>query len=694
MKKTLLLALFLASRHYSLCAQIAETIPTETEPVQESFYDIVVADPYRYLENLNSERVQQWVKEQNKAANKYLNKLKNKNNALINLSQYSHTEFELPQREGKYYFQYMHIDEHSGAGLFFQKDLDGSPMLLIDPRHISTKDKIALSGYGLSKNSKYLAYQFHRDGSDWAEIQVINMNGRRQKDHLKHVKFSDITWQGDGFYYSVYRVPDSLTALVNEEVYYHTLGNNQEDDRMVFRRPQRPTTEIDIRVTSDERFLIIREEDEQQGRLNYFIRDAMDPDSSLRPFVRQPKHHLDILDSHDGSIFALTTLDSNNMTLVKIDPRTPLNWVQFLPEVDDALLMDAMILEKHIAVVYQVGTHQKLVFFSYDGKIAHIEPIPEFCALGELGGNKYDRELIYYFTTYFVPPIVYKLNLETFQSTLLQKTGITFDPKIFEIREVEYPSKDGTLVPMTILNKKGIKLDAKNPTLLTAYGGFGIVSKPSFDPGLVYFLEKGGVFAFAKIRGGGEKGLQWHRKGSGANKQNSFDDFIAAAEYLIRENYTASRHLAITGSSNGGLVVGAAMTQRPDLFAAAVPVVGVFDMLRFEKFTVGTFHRDEYGTVETESGFKQLLAYSPLHHIKAGVNYPATLIVTAENDDRVPPFHSYKFAATLQNNSGQTNPVLLLVEKNAGHYGNLTISGRVEFKANVYAFILKHTGED
>jgi prolyl oligopeptidase len=691
MIKSFVFAVFLASIYGPLSAQTLESVPTESEPLEESFYGISVSDPYRYLENLNSERVDQWVKAQNKVANKYLNKLRNKSNASARLERFSYADYKLPYHEGKYYFRLMHSDENSGAGLYYQRELNGIPVLLIDPLEISPKDKITLGTFKLSKNSKYLAYQFHRDGSDWAEIQVMNMSGGRRNDHLKHVKFSAITWQGDGFYYTVFQVSDSLAALRNEEIYYHKLGDNQESDRLVFRRLHRPTTEFNIQVTTDERFLIIREKDEERDHLNYFIQDAEDTIASLKPFFRNPKHSLEILDSQDGSILALTMLDSSNLTVVKIDPNNPQVWLKILPEVEKTVLKDVLILAKYIAVVYQVGTHQKLVFFTYDGNIAHIEYIPQFCALGDLNGNKYDKELIYFYESYLFPPVVYTINLETFRSKLLQKTQIAFDYTDFEIREVEYPSKDGTLVPMMLLNKKGMKRNGNNPTLLTAYGGFGISSEADFKPALIYFLEEGGVFAIAKIRGGGDKGMQWHRMGSGVNKQNSFDDFIAAAEYLIRENYTAPQQLAITGASNGGLVVGVAMTQRPDLFAVAVPVVGVFDMLRFEKFTIGTFHRDEYGTVATEAGFKQLLAYSPLHHIQPGVNYPATLIVTAENDDRVPPFHSYKFASTLQNNPGQTNPVLLLVEKDAGHHGYQTIADRLEYEAGVYSFILKHT---
>lgn len=480
---------------------------------------------------------------------------------------------------------------------------------------------------------------------------------------------------------------------MNQEVHYHVLGHPQSDDPVVFRRPQRPTTEIDIQVSSDERFCIIRERDQSTGVLNYFLRDANTPDAPLRLFLRKPKRSLSILDSHEGALYAVTSLDDNSYTVVRINPDAPLAWEQVLPSVDGGLLRDAMLFDKYIAAVFQTGAEQKLVFFSYAGDIQHVVKIPPHYVFGPLRGNKYDRDLIYYYESYFLPPVVSRLDLKTFDNDLVEKTTVTYDATDFDSREVDFPSKDGTLVPMTILFKKGLKLNGENPTLLSAYGGFGIVSDPDCDPGVLYFLSKGGVYAFAKVRGGGEKGVQWHKAGKGANKQNTFDDFIAAAEYLIREKYTAPRHLAITGASHGGLVVGAAMTQRPELFRVAVPVVGVFDMLRFERFTVGDFHTGEFGSVKTEAEFKRLLSYSPLHQIKPGVNYPATLIVTAENDDRVPPLHAYKFAAALQQNPGQTNPVLLAVRKESGHYLANTAGDRIQHEADVYSFILAHTKE-
>ena len=694
MKNPYFLLLLAFLYHGQLSGQNTALIFTDSTTFAiDSFFGTVIIDRYRTLENLGSAEVRNWVTLQDEAATTYLRKLKGNNAAYHTIETYGNTDFELPLRQGDYYFRWMYTFPNRPAALYSQKSRTSEPYLLLNPDDISRKDNISIGRYKLSKDSRFLEYQFHRGGLDWAEIKVKNMNGKDPDDHLKQVKFSDIYWQGNGFYYSIYRVDDSLTNLVHQEVYYHPLGYRQPDDQLVFRRPQRPSTEIDVQVSSDERFCIIRERDKKADILNYYLGDANDPGSPPRLFLRKPKHHLDILDSHEGYLYALTSLDRNTRTVVRIDPADPLAWKQVVPPVEGGLLQDAVLLDNYIAAVFQTGTEQKLVFFSYGGEIKHVVAIPANCVFGPLRANKYDKDLIYYFQSYLVPPIVSRIDLKTFKDEFLQKTGITYDITDFEEREVEFPSKDGTLVPMTLLFKKGLKRDGKNPTLLSAYGGFGIVSDPNFQPGLVYFLSKGGVYAFAKIRGGGEKGALWHLAGSGPNKQNTFDDFIAAAEYLIREKYTAPRHLAITGASHGGLVVGAALTQRPELFQAAVPVVGVFDMLRFERFTVGDFHTGEFGTVKTAEGFKQLLSYSPLHNIKPDVNYPATLIITAENDDRVPPLHSYKFAAALQNNPGQTNPVLLLVKKKSGHGLANTHGDRVRYEADVFSFVLFHTRE-
>jgi prolyl oligopeptidase len=692
MKNLFLLPLAFALQSLSLFSQQTEFPPSPVEPVRDTFYGTVVVDNYRYLENLRSGRVQKWVQDQNEVTRKYMRKMTTQSNAFGEINANATSDYSLPNRHGDYYFHYIFDGWRRGASLYYQKKITDTPLPLVDPLTISTKDEISLGMASVSKDSKYLAYQFSRGGSDWEEVNVIRMSDKRpMDDHLTQLKFSDINWQGQGFYYTRFRVKDSLSSQGQEEICYHQLGDPQEKDKLVFARSHKSFTQLSVFVTSDEQYLIIREENRKLHTLSFFLKDNLQPDATIKPLIINSKLNLDLLDSHQGKIYALTSTDSTAANLVVIDPLQPYQWESALPPVEKMQFRQALLLNSYIAVVYQAEKNQRIVLFSYDGAVKHVENIYSDCVVGELSANPGDPELIYNIYNYLVPPLLYSLDLKTLKNELIQKTTVTYNFTDFEIKDVEYPSRDGTMVPMTIMYKKGLKRNGSNPTLLKAYGGFGIISQPYFDPGLVYYLMGGGVFAFAKIRGGGEKGAQWHRMGSGRFKQNSFDDFISAAEFLIKEMYTSPAHLAITGASNGGLVVGAAITQRPDLFSAAVPVVGVFDMIRFEKFTIGSLHTGEYGTVQTPDGFRQLLAYSPIHHIKPGVNYPATLIMTAENDDRVPPFHAYKFAAALQNNPGQTNPILLQVEKNAGHHGSQVYVDLLNNRASLYSFVWYYT---
>jgi prolyl oligopeptidase len=686
-------ALFILLFFFSSSAfcQTYEFRPTVPKPVLDTFFGVEIIDNYRFLEDLKNPQVAEWVKEQNSACRKYLNKMKGHGLAFSTISDYGDTDFNLPRRAGKYYFKWMYLNTHEAAGLFYQDRIKDEPQLLVDPGAFAGKDKISLGNAEISKDSRHVAYSFHRNGSDWMEIKVTDMRGANLSDHLTKIKFSDICWQGKGFYYSKYAVKDSVSNLTNEEIYYHKLGEKQEQDKLFFRRDRKPHVELDIDVTSDERFVIVREKDEQAGTLNFFIRDAHDAEPVIKPLIRKSKYDIGILDSHEGYLYAVTATDTTEHLLVRIDPAQPLNWGRVLPRVEGGLLLDVRLFDQVIATVYQVDSLQKIVFFDYEGNIKHVLGIPPVCAVGGLSGNKTDENMVYYYRSHLIPPIVSEINLKTFKEELLQKTAITFSIKDYVMRDTVYPGKDGIPIPITILHRKNTKLDGTNPALLEAYGGFGVISSPHFEPGLVYFLDKGGVYAHAKIRGGGERGPNWHKMGRGLRKPTSFDDFIAAAEFLIKQKYTAPEHLAITGGSNGGLVVAAAMIRRPDLFRAAIPVVGVFDMIRFERFTIGNFHTDEYGSYKTQPGLSLLKSYSPLHNIKPGVNYPATLLITGGNDDRVPPFHSYKFAAALQNNPGQTNPVLLSVDPKAGHHLGSSWRDRINYQRDLYTFVLHHT---
>jgi prolyl oligopeptidase len=575
--------------------------------------------------------------------------------------------------------------------LFYDQSPTGSFSVLVDPNHISAKDKISLAGYEVSGDSRFLAYAFNRNGSDWLEIKVVNLKtGIHLKDHLTDVKFSSIEWRGDGFFYSKYP-RQGLGPTSGQQVYYHKLKTDQEADELVFKRSGNTTTEIDFMTSYDESYFLLREDNEQKGFISYLMIDYQEENARIKPFIPRLgyKNYLDIIGYQDGLFYAISNKDNTTGMLVAIDPREPMLWKTIAPAFKHSLLLDVRLFDELILCVYQSQLKQQIVLMDYQGQIVHSIQIPVGISVNGFHGNRDDKKVLFTYQGFVYPTTVFELDLESFETKVLKPTQVGFDFNRFTTQETSYQAKDGTEIPIYLTYLKDLDKAQTHPTLLEAYGGFGLINTPSYDPGIVHFVNEGGIYAYACIRGGGEFGSAWSEAGRGLNKQTSFSDFIHAAEFLIQESYTSSEQLAISGASNGGLVVGAAMVQRPDLFKACVPVVGVLDMIRFENFTVGSFHKDEYGTVQDSLMFTKLLDYSPLHNIQEEVDYPATLIMTAENDDRVIPFHSYKFAARLQNRSAQNNPILLHVEKGAGHYGaNQGYASQLQEMAAKYNFIL------
>jgi len=659
--------------------------------VTDTFHnDYIIEDKYRWLEDTHTEESKEWVKRQNKLSKKYLSKTSSKTNSSKAIDEYAHVRFNFPIKKGKYYFKYMYPTKFSVPSLYYQNSFNSAPKLLIDSRKFSRKDNVTLKGYSVSKDSKLVAYQFNRNGSDWTEIKLISIKNRKyKKDHLTGIKFSNIAWRGDGFYYSTFNQQSQFGKTDNQKVYYHKIGTNQDDDKLIFKRKNKPNVRFHFKTTSDERFFILKEIDEQKNQTNIFYIDYHSKQTQLQPLIINTKGDANILENHEGKLIAITFKDSNNGMIVEIDPADPYNWKAIVPEYPDALLLKAIICPDRIVAVYQANQHSIITIFDYSGKVLHTWDLRAARSISKFIRSNLDDELYFYITSYTLPPIVYKLNIKTFIIEQTEATSTSFDNENIIYEEVEYMSKDNVAIPMILVYEKGIKHDGTNPTILKAYGGFGIISPLSYDPGIVHFIKKGGIFAFANIRGGGDKGKNWALSGKGIHKQNSFDDFISAAEFLIEKNYTNKDKLAITGGSNGGLVVAAAAAiQRPDLFKAVVPIVSPFDMLRFEQFTVGSWHVDEYGTIEDKSSFTNLKNYSPYHNIQEDVNYPTMLIVTSENDDRVPPFHSYKFVAQMQSRIAQKNPILLKVEKKSGHSGASTRISSNRAKADVYGFIM------
>lgn len=662
-------------------------------PVVDTFYNsYIVTDDFRWLENIHDKEVVDWIEAQNKLSKSFCEKASNQNSAFTSILQYAEIKYDFPVKEGNYLFYSVRQHELSSPVLCYKKDMKDTKDILVDPNYISRTDNINIESFFASKNSEYLAYIYSRNGSDWRELNVVSIKDKvPQKDHLENLKFTDIAWKDDGFFYSTYPRTDQFSEAIGQQVFYHKLGTDQKDDQLIFKK-KNPRIHFSFQTTSDERFFILKEEDDDLNIYNIYYIDYQSAEPFLKPLLPKIKMGLNFIDSHNGMIIATTTYQANNAAIVEIDPVNPFKWRSIVTEFSEALLLNVIPLKEKIIAIYQYNSHPIVVVLNYNGETLYKLELPVASSVRGFNGNQDDEEFLFSFNSYTIPPVVYKFNINTYERTLTEQTTVTFDIKNIEYKEVEYISKDSTKVPMYLVYKKGLKLDGNNPTLLSAYGGFGMVEAPSYDAGIVYFIMKGGVIANANIRGGGDYGVKWAKHGRGKFKQNSFDDFISAAEYLIKSGYTNPSKLATTGTSNGGLVVTAAAIKRPDLFKAVVPVVSPADMLRFEKFTIGTFHKDEYGTVTDSLGFLNLRNYSPYFNIKEDVNYPAMLIVTSDNDDRVPPFHSYKFAAKLQDRKAQHNPVILKVEEDAGHYGINIGLPYYRMKSYQYGFIMKMIG--
>jgi prolyl oligopeptidase len=657
------------------------------------FNEYIIRDEYRWMENIEDPELIQWINAQNEISKKELHWASIKNNAFNAIDKYAYTEYTSPVKKGKYYFSYAYYNNVSLPALFYKQNLNLNSELLVDPNYISSKDQIEIEGFSVSKDSKYLAYQYSRNGSDWVEIKVVNLDNRDHLvDHLVDVKFSNIAWKGNGFFYSKYPRNDKFSPTMGEEIFYHELRTDQSEDQLIFKR-NNPQIQFNITITSNERFFILTERNKKDGKSNIFYIDYESQNPAIKPLLMNLKEDIDIIESRNGKLIAYTLLNSNTGYVVEIDPQNPYSLKTIIPEYEKAVLLEVKPLNEKIIAIYQYNQRPIITVYDYSGNVLYSLELPVGHSVRGFSGNMDDTELLFYMSAYTLPPVGFKFNTIDYKRTLLQHTSVTFDFENIVTEEVEYYSEDSILVPMFILHHKDLELNGNNPTILKAYGGYGAIVQPHYDPGMVYFVNKGGIIAYANIRGGGDKGYDWYLQGKRRNKQNSFDDFISAAEYLIENKYTNPSKLAATGSSLGGLTVTASAIQRPDLFRLIVPIVGVFDMIRKELFTVGNVNIDEYGTVEDSTDFINLLSYSPLHNIKEDINYPAMLVLTSENDERVPPFHSYKFVAKLQNRTAQKNPILLNVAKNAGHYGSVGWITNIRETAEFYGYVYKYLTE-
>nr|WP_232625228.1 prolyl oligopeptidase family serine peptidase [Pareuzebyella sediminis] len=672
--------------------------PTTTKvDTVDTYFGITVPDPYRWLEDDRSKATEAWVKEQNAFTSGYLNKIpfrKALKTRLQNLWNYE--KLGAPFKEGDYEYFFKNNGLQNQHVLYRTMD-GGAAEVFLDPNTFSDDGTTSLSGISFSKDGSLAAYQISEGGSDWRKVIVINTHTKELMDRLVNVKFSGLAWRGnEGFYYSSYDKPEGskLSGKTDQhKVYFHKLGTFQEKDQLVFGDgPNEKHRYLGASLTEDQRYLVISAAISTSGN-KLFVQDLQNPKESLVPVVDDTKSDNYVLDNVGSKLYIVTNRQAPNKKIVTVEASDPgtRHWVDLVPETDNVLI--ASKGGGYLFTEYMVEATSRVLQYDYEGNLVREVKLPGLGTASGFGGKRDHKEFYFSFTNYIVPPSSYKYNVVTGDYQSYWKPDIDFNPEDYESSQIFYPSKDGTRIPMIITHRRGLIRNGQNPTILYGYGGFNISLTPNFSVVNALWLEQGGVLAVPNLRGGGEYGKKWHTAGIKTQKQNVFDDFIAAAEYLIDNQYTTSEYLAIRGGSNGGLLVGATMTQRPDLAKVALPAVGVLDMLRYHTFTAGAGWAYDYGTAQdSKEMFEYLLGYSPLHNVKKGETYPATLITTGDHDDRVVPAHSFKFAAELQEKNVGDNPILIRIETKAGHGAGTPIHKTIEQYADIFGFTLYAMG--
>ena len=664
----------------------------------DEYFGEKVSDPYRWLENDTSAQTAAWVEAENKVTNAYLQKIPFREKLLKRLTELSSYErIGAPfKQNGKWYF-YRNDGLQNQYVIYVKDQLDGEPRVFLDPNKLSTDGTVALKSLDFSNNGRWAAYAISRSGSDWQEFFVIDLaTGELTDDHIEWAKFSDASWLGDGFYYSAYDRPTEGKEFSNvnagHKIYYHKIGTPQSDDVLFYQNPTEPKRFYDVEVNEDETLMYLYESGAGAGN-NLYVRDLRQKDALFIQMTNDMDYLYSPLYDDGDRLYFFTNFGAPKGRIMTADIHQPgvNDWQELVPEQQN-VLSGASVIGRQLVLTYSQDASDHAFIYGLDGKLRHEVKLPMVGSVDFTGKEK-EPECFYSFTSFTQPGTVYRYDLTANTSTLYQQPQVKFRLQDYESRQLFFESKDGTRVPMFITYKKGMKLDGKNPVFLYGYGGFNISLGPAFSALRIPFLEKGGIYAQVNLRGGNEYGEEWHQAGTKLQKQNVFDDFISAAEYLIREGYTSKERLAIVGGSNGGLLVGACMTQRPDLFKVAIPQVGVMDMLRYHKFTIGWNWASDYGTSDdSKEMFEYLKGYSPLHNLKPGTAYPATLVTTADHDDRVVPAHSFKFAATLQECHKGPNPVLIRIDTKAGHGGGKPLAKVLEEQADIYSFILYNMG--
>jgi prolyl oligopeptidase len=672
--------------------------PSRKADQVDDYHGVKLQDSYRWLEDPDSEETKAWVEAQNQVTFGYLAQIPARERIKQRVTQlWNYERYGIPFKEGERYFYSKNDGLQNQSVLYTLTSLDAEPRVLLDPNTFSEDGTIALSGIAISEDGKLMAYGLSTSGSDWNEWKVLDVEtSENLPDHLNWVKFSGASWthDGQGFFYSRYDEPNEATKLEDinyyQKLYYHKLGTPQSEDILIYHRPDQKEWMFGAGVTEDGRYLIISIDQGTDPRNLVLYKDLQTPDSPVVELISEFEANYGFID-HDGDIFWFRTdLDAPRGRVIAIDINNPAleHWQEVIPQAAETLESVGLLNNQFVAD-YLKDARSSIKIFNLDGSFIREVELPGIGSAGGFNGKRYDTETFYTFTSFTTPATIYRYDMVSGESTIFRQPKVEFNPDEYETAQVFYKSKDGTQVPMFITHKKGLQLDGNNPTILYGYGGFNVSLTPYFSVSNLVWMEMGGVYAVPNLRGGGEYGEEWHQAGTKLNKQNVFDDFIAAAEWLIDNQYTKPAKLAISGGSNGGLLVGACMTQRPELFGAALPAVGVMDMLRFHKFTIGWAWCSDYGSPDNPEEFKALYAYSPLHNLRPGTAYPATMITTADHDDRVVPAHSFKFAAALQAAHAGEKPVLIRIETKAGHGAGKPTTKIIEELADEWAFLVR-----
>ena len=672
---------------------------TRKDPsVIDDYHGTKVADPYRWLEDDNSDETKAWVKAQNKVTFDYLEKIPFRKTIHDRLEHiWNYEKYGAPFKEGGKYYFYKNDGLQNQAVLYVQDNLSSPPSVILDPNTLSKAGTVALGSISFNKAGDKMVYQIAKAGSDWQTLYMKDLkSGETLKEEINFVKFSGMSWLEDGFFYSRYPEPkkgDELKgALLNHKIYFHKIGTPQAADELVMEDTEHPKRNMNAGVTEDERFVCITQSEGTSGE-NLMIKDVQNPSAGFVKIVDNFKNDWNVIDNEGDWVLIRTNYKAPRYRVIAVNPTMPAekNWKEIISEDKKDVLQGAGFMGGKLVTTWLHDASSKVKFYDVQGKLLNELALPGIGTIGGFSGKRTENQAFYSFSSFTCPNTIYELDINTMKSTIFKAPKVDFKSDDYETKQVWYASKDGTKVPMFITYKKGVKLNGKNPTLLYGYGGFNISTLPQFAITRAALLELGGIYAVANIRGGGEFGEEWHKAGTKERKQNVFDDFIAASEYLISSKYTSKDFLAIQGGSNGGLLVGACMTQRPDLFKVCFPAVGVLDMLRYDKFTIGRAWSVDYGLSEDKDGFDYLYKYSPLHNLKK-MAYPATLITTADHDDRVVPAHSFKFAATLQENHQGPKAAMIRIETAAGHGAGTPTSKQIEQNADILAFMFYNMG--